>query len=55
MKPKYTSISNIDQPRVIIDLNDVVASVSGRKVEMYRNTIGIPSIGQITPLNSSVG
>ncbi|KAJ8938906.1 hypothetical protein NQ318_008659 [Aromia moschata] len=50
-----TSGSSIDHPLVIIDRSDVVASVSGRNVEMYLSTVGMPSIGHITPLSSSVG
>lgn len=54
-KPKYTSSSNILQPLVKIDRRDDVASVSGRHRDTYRNTTGMPSIGQITPDSNSVG
>lgn len=48
-KPSHTSGSVIYQPRVSMDRSEVVASVSGRQAEMYCNTSGIPSTGQITP------
>lgn len=42
MKPLQTSGSNSDQPLVIIARSDVVANVSGKNVEMYLRTVGIP-------------
>lgn len=55
MKPLYTSGSTIDQPLVNIDLRDVVAMVRGKNRDMYLKTVGMPSIGHITPLKSNVG
>lgn len=54
-KPLYTAGSTIVQPRVSIERRDEVAKVSGSTREMYFNTIGIPSIGQMTPDSKSVG
>lgn len=55
MKPQYTSGSVIAQPLVSMDRSDVVARVRGRNNAMQRRTIGIPSIGQMTPLRRRVG
>lgn len=39
----------MSQPRVSIERKADVAIVSGNPKLTYRNTIGIPSTGQITP------
>lgn len=55
MKPKYTSCSSSPHPLVRIHLSAVVACVNGKQYDIYLNMTGIPSIGQMTPLNNNVG